>query len=231
MIRSGISEWASQILPKEVHYISMMPVLNPDYLEERGDKLLIPHSDLFEKSEVVITSDFSTNQKAIQTAADLAVLLKSKTLFADPVEADGVIAAVEQLPRLAAAALIHTLIDRPGWKDSRRFTSKGFFRAASMAELTDEQEFFGISLLMNKDNVTRSIGELISSLEELRDLIAENDEDGLKNYLKSSKAGYDAWFEQRKSGGWETIKREELPISRNIGERLFGGLFSLKNKK
>ena len=132
---------------------------------------------------------------------------------------------MEQLPQLAAAALVHTLVNQPGWKDGRRFSSRAFYRHASVSHLYNEQEFFGITDLLNKENVSRSLGEMITSLKELQTLIDEGNEDELRKYLQEVRDGYETWIEQRKSGDWDAQKQKRvknLP-ARDLFSRMFTG--------
>lgn len=232
-IRSGINEWFKQFLPKECAFVSIQPLIHADRLTDLNDELHIPRPDLFLNTEILITSDFDTSSKAAQAATDLVTLLKAQPYFADPAEADGIIAWVEQLPQLTAAALVHTLVNQPGWKDGRRFSSRAFYRHASVSHLYEEQEYFGITELLNKDNISRSLGEMITSLQELRDLIDEGNEDELRRYLKEAREGYETWIEQRKSGDWDAQKQKRvknLP-ARDLFSRMFTGTPKIRPSK
>ncbi len=232
-IRSGINDWCKQFIPKECAFISIQPLIHADRLADLNHELHIPRTDFFTNTEILITSDFDTSPKAVQVATDLVTLLKAQPYFADPAEADGIIARVEQLPKLTAAALVHTLVNQPGWKDGRRFSSRAFYRHASVSHLFDEQEFFGITDLLNKENISRSLEEMISSLQELRDLIDEGNENELRKYLQEVKEGYETWIEQRKSGDWDAQKQKRvknLP-ARDLFSRMFTGTPKIRPSK
>jgi prephenate dehydrogenase len=156
-------------------------------------------------------------------ATELAEMLKGKPFFVDPVEADGLVAEEEFLPKLVASAYLRALVDQPGWKDGRRFASKTFFRLASLSKSFDEEEYFGISSLMNKESTSRAMGALITSLQELQQLIDAGDEEALRQYLASSRHGFETWYDQRISSNWEAEKKEEIPPARDILGRFFGG--------
>lgn len=223
LIRTGIIDWFKQVLPKGQQFISILPLIHGDRLEDGNDDLLTPRADLFANSEIVIASDFETSSKAIEVATDLVALLKGQPYFVDSTEADGIVAAVDQLPKLAAAALVHTLIDKPGWNDGRRFTSRAFYRAASISYLFDEQEYFGITDILNKENTSRALGQLIASLQELQSLIDSQDECALRDYLTQTRQSYETWIEQRKSGDWDAQKQVKPVIPKDMFSRLFGG--------
>jgi prephenate dehydrogenase len=199
----------------------MQPVIHAERLADWNDTLLNAHADLFENCEMIIAADHGTSSRVMQTATDLSTLLNAKPYFTEPLEADGIFALTDQLPLLNAAAVINALINSPGWGDARRVTSRSFFRTASISMLFNEEEFFGISSLMNHENTSRVLDGLIAELQEMRDMIAQGDEDGLKLTLAEARKGYELWLEQRTSGEWDREKKPEIP-STGFLERLFG---------
>jgi prephenate dehydrogenase len=218
-----IYDWVHELLPAGQPFILLHPVINPERLADWNDTLQTPHADLFEKCDMVIAADHGTSSRAMQTASDLTTLLKARPYFTEPAEADGIFAAVEQLPLLNAAAVINTLTHSPGWGDARRITSRAFFRTASISMLFDEEEYFGITSLMNRENTARVLDEVIAELQEMRRMITEDDEDGLRKTLHDARQGYKLWLDQRTSGEWEREEKPEVPVSGNSLERLFGG--------
>jgi len=86
--------------------------------------------------------------------------------------------------------------------------------------LYDEEEFFGISSLMNSENTQRVLDELIAELQEMRRMIMEADEDGLRKTLTDARQGYELWLEQRTSGEWEREEKPDVAESRNVLGRL-----------
>jgi len=216
-------DWAKELLPAGQSFVLLHPVIHPERLADWNDTLLNAHADIFENCDMVIAADHETTSRAMQTATDLSTLLKAKPYFTEPQEADGIFARVEQLPLLNAAALINALTNSPGWGDARRITSRAFFRTASISMLYDEEEFFGISSLMNSENTQRVLDELIAELQEMRRMIMEADEDGLRKTLTDARQGYELWLEQRTSGEWEREEKPDVAESRNVLGRLFGG--------
>ena len=224
--RKGSREWAKKLLPKDRHFVSMTPVINPLYLDEKLEEALTPHFDLFEKGEMMIASEIDTHPDAVKLASDLAGLLKSKPFYVDPDEADGISSEVETLPKLVAASLILSAISRPGWKDSRRFASKAFHRTASAIQYLDEENKLGTTAILDQENVTRSLDEVIAVLQEIRVMIADGDADGISLLLKESRRGYDSWLDQRQKGDWNPISKEDMPTFKSV----VGGLFGIRKR-
>lgn len=220
---TAVYDWAREILPAGQPFILLQPVIDPERLADWNDTLLTAHADLFEQGEMIIVSASDTSSRAMQMATDLCNLLKAKPYFTEPMEADGIFARVEQLPILSAVAILNTLIHSPGWGDARRVASRSFFRASSISMLYDEEEYFGITSLLNRENTSRVLDEMIAELQEMRRMIDENDEEGLKQTLKEARQGFELWLKQRTSGEWDKEAQPELPETRNIMGRLFGG--------
>jgi len=220
---AAVYDWAREILPAGQPFILLQPVIDPERLTDWNDTLHTAHADLFEQHEMIIVSASDTSSRAMQMATDLCALLKARPYFTEPLEADGIFARVEQLPLFGAVALLNALIHSPGWGDARRIASRSFFRTASVSMLYDEEEFFGITSLLNRENTSRVLDEMIAELQEMRRMISENDEEVLRQTLKDARRGYELWLEQRTSGEWDKEKQPDLPETRNIIGRLFGG--------
>lgn len=220
--------WAREILPAQQAFIVLQPVLHAQRLRDWEGEVNGAHADLFENCVMLVVTDSDTSGRAFQMANDLCELLKAKPYFTEPLEADGITARVEQLPKLAAAALLRMLVNKPGWDDARRLAARAFFRTASNSTLYDEQEYFGISDLVNKENITRAIDDYILALTEIRGMIEAGDEDNLKKTLQETRQGYETWLKQRTSGEWNTETVAPELLERNILQRLFGGMTGKK---
>ena len=186
------------------------------------DNLHNAQANLFEKTQLLIVTDFDTHSRAFQMANDLCALLKATPYITEPMEADGIIARVEQLPKLTAAAFLSMMVDQPGWDDARKFSARAFYRLASLSTLVDEQEFYGMSTLVNRENVTRAIDNMITILNDMRDMIEEGDEEGLKNIFHGTRQGFETWSKQRQSGEWDSEKKVPEVLERTTMNRLFG---------
>ncbi len=218
-----VYDWAREILPQKQPFIVLQPVLHPARLRDWDDNTASPHGDLFENTHMLVVTDADTQEKAFQMATDLCALLKAKPYFSEPLEADGIMARIEQLPKLTAVALLSMLVEKPGWDDARRMTNRAFFRLASLNTLYDEQEFFGIANLMNKENITRALDELTSALSDIREMVNEGDEEGLQKMYQNARQGYETWLNQRMSGDWDETEKVPEVLERGIINRLFGG--------
>ncbi len=227
-LRTSFCSLASSLLPAGRHFVSFTPTINPAWLEETDGGLNAAHADLFRNSQIVITVPPATEADALKLACDLAALLGAQTLFSDPLEADGLTAAVRQLPIMAAAGLVRSVGNQPGWREARKLAGKAFFHATWPALHLDETGKPGLSLLMNRDNSLRVLDNLILSLQDLRRLLEEEDNEGLQTYMRSAQEARAVWWKDRQSGDWETsLPAPDLPTT---GEML-GHLIGIRPKR
>lgn len=220
---SRLYTWARDLLPPGQPFIVLTPALNPNRLQDWNTDLHRPQPDLFEKSAMLISSDYDTKPNAIQVASEICDLLKARPYFIDPAEADGIIARVALLPKLTAAAMVNLLLTSPGWKDTRQLAAREFTRIAAVSGLHNEQEYLGISSIMNKQNVIRALEEMIYALQDIRSMVDDEDEDTLKATLLEARQGFETWWTQRLSEEWEKQPARDIPVKRDILGRLLGG--------
>jgi len=215
--------WAAELMPAERFFISFTPFLNPAYLHETGTGIESAHAALFKKSMVSIACPPKTPSDAVQLAHDFSVLLGARPIFGDAYESDGLNASVNLLPKLAAAALIHAIIEQPGWMDARKSASRAFAMSTEVINHLDDSTEFGLTHLSNRENVVRVLNDLIRALAGVRDLVANEDAVGLKDYLKKARDGRENWMVERLSQNYETaLPTPELPTQGDRYRRLFG---------
>ena len=230
-VKVGVSDWAQRILPKDRYFVAMTPTLNPAYLDETKVGIDAAHADLFKNSMMVITSAPGANADALKLASDLASLVGSFPFFADAYETDGLMAAVHLLPELVAVALVDVTMTQPGWPEARKLANRAYAHATHPLLDMTESKFFGQSALLNKDNVVRMLDNMIASLRETRQAIAEGDEDALKNRIGKAVDARFMWETQRRKADWVMTPSAPLPTSGEILGRLFGLGRKPKDKK
>lgn len=91
---------------------------------------LTPRGDLFEKAVFVVAASSATDPSALELASNFVESIGAQPLFMDPVEHDGIIAGVEQLPQLLGLALVHMLASSPGWFEAQRLAGRAFAQSS-----------------------------------------------------------------------------------------------------
>jgi prephenate dehydrogenase len=218
----GVAAWAKEILPEGRYFVTMSPTINPAYLNELSVGSEAAHADLFKNSLMVITSLPGTDADALKLVSDLSALLGATPFFADAYEADGLVAAVQQLPFFLATALVDATVNQPGWNEARKLAGKAYARVSLPLLEPIESKFHGQSALINKDNSLRVIDNAIASLRQLRQAIADDDEQTLAERIGAAVDARALWQAQREKSDWDIAPAQPMPTSGEIIGRLFG---------
>jgi len=175
-VKVSMADFASQLLTADRHYVALTPTLNPAYFHEISVGPQAAHADLFKNSLMVITAPPGTSSEAIKLASDLSTLLGATPFFGDPYEIDGLLAATNILPRLAAAALINATTNQPGWREGRKLAGHYYAAVTAPAQEPSELRALAQAALMNQTNVVRVLDDLMNALYEMRSAIADQDD-------------------------------------------------------
>jgi prephenate dehydrogenase len=207
----AVSSWIDGLFPEERYFVSFTPSLNPAHITGEEVGVDQASADLFKNSLFAISAPASVHPGALQLASDLAGLLGAQSYFTDPYEADGLIALVDLLPKLSAAALLGAATKQPGWREARKLAGHAFFAATEAVNHFDEQKELGAAALLNPENTVRLLNDLISELISLRDMLNNQDADELKKTLNAAVEARQQWWRQRQKSDWEG-REEEPPL-------------------
>jgi len=188
--------WAKQLLPENVYFVALTPAINPKYIEDFDQS--IPHVDLFENSQMLISHLPSIPPKVIQIAADLTTMMGATPCFADLAEVDGLQTIAQFMPRIAAAAVMDEVVNEPGWKDASKLAGDDLANATHLLNsILDENQ--GQVLIDNKENSLRVIANLQNSLSKLAQLINAGESEKLQDYLESLRMERENWLGKRRN--------------------------------
>ena len=222
--KSAVAEWAKEFLPPDRHYVGLIPAINPLYLHEVENNIHAAHADLFTKALMAIIAPRGTVGAAIKLATDLSSMLGATPFFIDLTEADSMTTSLQVLPQLTAAAIANLNMDQPGWDDARKLAGRAYFAATALVDLSEEGALVE-TVFQNREHVVRVLNELITSLEELRDDVADQERDNLTYWLEQARLGRSKWLRERNAGDWQTLELNKMGISKNkrgVWKRLFG---------
>jgi len=198
-----VADWAKELLPAGRHYVGLTPVINPAYLSDASFGLQAAHPDLFEKGLIAITSPPRTDSNAIKLAADLTKLLGSTPMFADLAEIDGLMTSTMILPQILAAALLNATVDQPGWREARKVAGRAFADASGPVLHLDSSQSLKTSIVSNRENVMRVLDNSLAELQLVRNIIIEQDDSALEEYLERAYRSGNKWKQERLAGDWE----------------------------
>jgi len=229
--KASVAAWARELLPQRRFYIGLTPAINPEYLHGTESGVRAARADLFANGLVAVNALPGTPGDVFDLAMELVKLLGAAPLLMDTAEADGIFSAMHTLPQLAAAALLDTTVDMPGWQEARKLAGRPYAAVTAGVAYQDDMASLGESALENRENVVRLLNAYITSLMDLRDEIDANDRKAVTGRLENALKGRTRWFSGRVAAEW--LREEEKIDTPTFGERLtqlFVGS-SLKNRQ
>lgn len=222
-LNTAVMQWAKELLPGDDRYFAALtPSLNPAYFNEISQGIENAHADLFQNSLMLITTPPGIDESAVILATNLTQILGATPLFIDAVEADGLNASSNALPRLVSAALVNATVDQPGWREARKVAGHAYAMATELTQHPEETKALGQAALLNADNAVRMLDQMIDELQRMRDAIAAQDANALQKRLEHARAERDLWIKQRRAADWEVKTDVRAPSSGAMFGRLFG---------
>lgn len=153
---------AERHLPAPVHFVAGHPVVTG------VGQMPSMRADLFEEAVFALAAGMTTEPNAIQLASDFVERVGATPLFVDAQEHDGIIAGVEQLPQMLAAALMRLSASGSGWREARRLAGRSF---AGATELDATPEALYSALTANRENVLLRLRQLRHELAEWQEFL------------------------------------------------------------
>ena len=157
---------------------------------------------------------------AANLASDLVEALGAHPFFLDPVEYDGLVAAVEQLPLVTAGALLEITTDNETWQDMRKLAGSQYYSATLI--MNEDPAMAAGACIANRDNLVRWIDELTATLGEWRQTLVDENEEGLTAIFERGMNARFKWLQAQASGNWTEDRGPELPTSGNYLRGLIG---------
>ena len=232
--KTTVAAWVKELLPPGRFYIGLIPAINPEYLHgtEFGPKAA--RADLFEHGLMVVNAPYGTPGNVFNLAMEFVNLLGAMPLLMDTIEADGIFSAMHVLPQLAAAALLDTTVDRPGWQEARKLAGRPYATVTAGLAYHDDVASLGSAALENRENIVRLLNTYIASLIRLRDDIGAQDRGSVHAQLEEALKGRIRWFDERIAAEW--LKGEAQPIDApsfgdRVNQMLFGGMAVDRSKR
>lgn len=216
-------KWFAQHVPAGRLYVSLVPSLNPVYVEQPGQGLEAAHADLFHQATIGIAAPARTPGEALKLASDLVSLLGAKPIFLDVLEVDGMMLTTHLLPQVLAAALLNATAGQPGWADARRFAGRPF--ALSTAALGETSpEALKQALLANPAGSAHVLELMIGALTCLREAVKTGDEADLEKRLRLAAEDRETWLSERQRAEWDgPDEKSKIPSFGEAFKRLLVG--------
>ncbi len=175
-VKCNVVDVIQESLRQDVEFIGSHPMAGK---EVSG----VQHSDetMFQNANFIITPTEKNTERGIGFARELAELLEFQHITSLSIEEhDEMIGFVSQLTHAVAVSLMNTS-DNTHLKDYTGDSFRDLTRIAKINESLWSELFF-----LNKKNLVREIDEFIASLDDLKQKIAQEDEEGLRKLFVQS---------------------------------------------
>ncbi len=213
-LKTPVLAWAAEILPATVSFVGGDPIINP-VTEEKE-----PSAALFRGRPFCLTPAPDVAAQAIEAASAFVAHLGAEPYFIDAVEHDGMIAGVEHLPYVAAAALARITTSISSWRDMRKVAGQTY--RITTQPIAGAPESYYTGWRDNRENLLRWVDEYIACLGMIRELIADDDSENLEEILDKIFAARAKWVHEVYSGEWRDREPPEMPEPRGLFKQLFG---------
>ena len=216
-LKTPVMRWAEELLPKDVHFVGGHPVPNPAVVGSmslEGPEAASP--DLLREALYCLTTSPGSSSAVVDAFAGLITALGAHPFFIDVTEHDGLQSGVEGLPDLMAVALLRATADTPGWREMCKFADYPFAATTATADAAGERH---TAVFLNREHVLRRLNVLVSELMHLRDLLTQDDAEGLEEAFTAAAAGRARWIEERQQGMWVRERATSLEDVPSVGDQ------------
>jgi len=214
-LKQPVLRWADEILPSNVDFVGGDPVIAAAGLNADDASASLLKGALFS-----LCPSTKASPSAVRLASGLVERIGAEAYFVDAAEHDGLLAAVEQLPAVLAAALIASTSSSSSWRDMRRMAGGQYEGSTSFASQTPSVHID--ACLHNQENLARWIDTYVQELLQWKETIVSGDGERVQAAFEEAMAARLRWLNVRAAGRWEDSDRPETPTSPGFLTSLFG---------
>ena len=223
--------WASEYLSEEQHLIGFTPIVNADYMLEHQLTPEYAADDYFHGGIIYLTPAVNSIREAIDLAVNFSLILGGRPHFLDPAEHDSLTTITEEIPQVLSLAAYSAAMKHKAWGDAQRLTNPPF-NVLTRYLLTHHPDALRDEWLANSDSLLRAIDDVLATLRQLRDSLADGDESAIEAFLIEASDDYQEWINRRHKSDWGEQPSARMQYDTSIagslfgsalGKRLFGG--------
>ena len=207
--KQPVLNWAAEHLPDHIHFVGGNPLVRPT-----GSGHQNARTDLFAERLYCITPAPNAHEEAVQLLTGLVSMVGAEPFFLDPAEHDGLLTAVEHLPRLLSVALVRTLSTQGAWREIRKLAGGTFEQMSAGAD--GDPDGLKDNFLENRAMLLHWLDRTVTDLTELRGLISGNDNDtgeALAQAVDEAVVNRHNWYKDYQQG---KITEPELDATRKV---------------
>ncbi len=206
---------AAKVLPNAVHFVGSNPILIS------GAHLTVDQATpgLFTDIPWALCPTPETDAAAISVASDFVTAIGASPVFLDPTEHDGLMAAVDGMPTVLAAAVLGATSKNPAWREIRHMAGNQFGTATYLPDF--ESEDLTAAVTANNVNVAQWLDLLIDELQGWKADLQTEDTKAINERFEQAIDRRSQWLAMRARGDWDEPNRPE--DSPSFWKRLFLG--------
>ncbi len=214
-LKSPVLRWAEEILPDSVNFVGGDPVISAAGVGS-GEA----SADLLQDTLYCLCPTATAAPDAVRLASGLVERIGARPHFLDAAEHDGLMAAVDHLPAVLAAVLLHSTTGSNSWRDMGRLAGGQYESGTQFASETPE--IFRDACLYNRQNIVHWIDTFVENLQEWRETIVSGNAEQLEVAFEEVMKARLLWLRHRASGLWDEVERPGTPSSPGFFHSLFG---------
>ena len=213
--------------PEGRTYVGAVPAISPWALAAEPAETGEGRPDLFEDGSMALVIAPNTSEEVVNRIMGVVKALGAEPFFVDAGEVDGMTAVVRELPILAAAGYLNSLAVEPGWKEAQRLASREFFSLGRLTAMAESPDLAG-ELLQNSRVVQHRLQNLIDSLERMKGLLENGEQDELETVLGNAGAMFEGWHGSKQTRDWS---RQAMPRAEMPKQSLLASLLGIRPRK
>jgi prephenate dehydrogenase len=176
--KAQVMSWAEEYLPASVFFVGGHPILRKETFNDEPAT-----ASLFKHCVYCLTPTKRTSSKALDKVMQLIAILDARVRFLEPVEHDGLVAGVNQLPIVISAMLMNTVAGSPSWPDAAIVAEKSMYDMTRMT--SNDPEAYRDMCLTNSEALSRWLSEYIRELNTFRNQLMLHDSNLSQTFLRS----------------------------------------------
>ena len=222
-VKAPFFKWAEEYLPEGRSYIGATPIVGISNLTGGGAPSDEPRADLFADGLLAIIAPPAASESALAVAINLASIIGAIPFFIDLHEHDATLTSTEELPVLLSAAFLHAAAHSTSWKELQRVAGRNFAHVTSLCD-SIPLKAFEKRIILNRQKALDKLDQFINELQDLREVLTEEDGQGISDYLREADHSRQSWIRAREQNDWgsEELRPAERIKSPGILTNLLG---------
>ncbi len=203
-------QYATRYFPRDekgkspFYLVGATPLIGYENLYSTDFSVTASREFLFRGCDMLVVPSAAVPPEAVKVVTDIADFLSMKLRFMDPAEHDALASIVDGIPTLLAMVLFQTAHNSPGSTDIFRTTNSEFAIAVQSLRHVSSEDMV-LLWRNNYDAITRHIDEIIKTLNAMRGLLEDKEQDPemLQSFLDTLLKAFVAWEVRREQNRWD----------------------------